>query len=69
MTDYLFAHPGFLCGMARALDLGDTLTEYNRSLSEEEADFIAMESDWMAVGDDIRNAIGALDAETETTSE
>jgi hypothetical protein len=45
------------------------LISYNRSLSEQEADFIAMESDWMAVGDDIRNAIGALDAETETTSE
>ena len=53
---FLFARPSFLEGWARVFDVGDTLTEYNRSLTPEQADYLAMRADWMAVGDDLRAA-------------
>ncbi len=52
----LFAEPSFLEGMARALDMGGTLNEYNRSLTGELADFYALLADWAAVGAAIRHA-------------
>ncbi len=60
MNDYselLFARPSFIGGMSRVLDLGATLTEYNRSKTENEADLKAIASDWRAVGVDIEHAI------------
>ena len=57
-TSILFARPSFIEGISRILDLGGTLSEYNRSPSGEEADFNALYSDWYAVGDDVRTAIG-----------
>ncbi|HEX9990764.1 MAG TPA: hypothetical protein VGE45_20090 [Chloroflexia bacterium] len=60
MSDYsaiLFAHPSFLSGLARALDIGGTLTEYNKSVSVHQADMLALRADWMAVGEDIRAAL------------
>ena len=56
-TEFLFARPSFLEGMARVLDLGGTLNEYNRSGSAEEADLRALGSDWNRVGDAIRGAM------------
>ena len=53
----LFAQPSFLEGLARSLDLGDTLTEYNRSESGHAADRRALRSDWDAIGRDMRNAM------------
>lgn len=50
MSDFLFALPSFLTGMGGAIDIGSTLTEYNVSLTPEEADYIALCSDWNAVG-------------------
>jgi len=63
MTDYLFARPDFLSGMARALDLGATLVLFNDSPTEQMADRLAMQSDWSAVGEDIREAIKRFEAE------
>lgn len=57
MTYYLYARPSFIEGMARVLDLGATLTDFNYSLTPEEADFAAIQSDWQTVGDDIRAAL------------
>lgn len=51
-TDFLFARPSFLEGMARVYDLGGTLQEYNNAPSAEEADAIALEMDAQAVGQD-----------------
>ena len=59
MSDLLFARPSFLEGMARILDMGGTLTEFNRSPDGEAADSLAIASDWYAVGQDLRNAIDA----------
>ena len=61
MIDYtsrLYARPSFIEGMARALDMGGTLNEYNASLSGEEADAIAIWSDWVAIGQDMYAVMG-----------
>lgn len=56
-TFRLFARPSFLEGLARLIDVGGTLNEYNRVISPEEADLLAIESDWEAVGEDLIAAI------------
>ncbi len=56
-TNLLYARPTFLSGVARVLDLGGTLNSYNRSVSPEVADRLALASDWFAVGQDLRRAI------------
>jgi len=56
-TDYLYARPSFIGGMAHCLDLGATLIEYNRFQSPEEADLCSIRSDWKAVASDLRTAI------------
>lgn len=55
----LFAHPAFLTGLARTLDIGATLSRhsYNEAASPAAADAAAMASDWATVGDGIRHAI------------
>jgi hypothetical protein len=53
----LFARPSFFEGMARILDVGATLQQYNVSATGREADIRALKNDWRAVGDDIKAAI------------
>lgn len=65
LSDFLFARPSFLEGAGRALDLGDTLTEYNRSFSGVQADWCALFSDWRMIGQDLKNVIQARRAEIE----
>ncbi len=57
LTFMLFARPSFLEGMARIVDLGGTLQVYNESKTAEEADAKALLSDWLSVGDDLRDSI------------
>lgn len=57
MSDYLFARPCWLHGIARLLDLGATFDEYNDSNTGQEADARAIYSDWLSVGKDIKSAI------------
>lgn len=56
-SSFLFADPSFLGGLSATLDLGSTLTMYNDSNSPQEADVRAIRSDWLAVGDDIFQAM------------
>lgn len=49
----LYAKPSFIEGIARLVDIGGTLNEYNCSCNEQEADYFAILSDWEAVGQDI----------------
>ena len=56
-ADFLFATPNFLRGMASALDLGGTMTVYNESCDEFEADARALRADWNQVGHDIYDAM------------
>lgn len=56
-STFLFARPSFWEGAGRAMDLGNTLSEYNFSATEEEADAIAFACDWRQVAEDIWRAI------------
>jgi hypothetical protein len=55
MSDSLFlcARPSFIEGMSRILDFGGALNEYNRSLTPEQADYLALYADWRLVGMDL----------------
>ena len=55
-SSFLFARPSFMEGVARILDFGNTLSQYNGSVNPNEADARAINSDWKSVGNDIREA-------------
>ena len=59
-TPFLFARPSFLEGCGRILDFGDTLTQFNTSLTPEQADAIALYLDWSTVGNDLWAAVRAV---------
>jgi hypothetical protein len=69
MSDYLFAQPSFLSGVARVFDLFGTFAEYNTSPSRPVADFVALANDWGAVGDDIGAAMEAVQDEPVASAE
>jgi len=56
-SNFLFARPSFIEGMARVMDLGATMQIYNDSKSGKEADLKAIMNDWIAVGKDIFNTV------------
>lgn len=56
-TALLFVIPSFWEGMARTLDIGGTMTEFNRSPNPRVADALAMRADWMSVGQDLWNVL------------
>ena len=58
-SDFLYARPSFLEGMARIADMGGTLNEYNAS---GDPDTVALMMDWLAVGHAMRQAIGDFEA-------
>ena len=60
----LFAEPSFVEGVARVIDLGATLQEYNYSNTEKEADAKALYRDWLTVGQDLWVAIEKHDNES-----
>jgi len=53
MSDFLFATPSFLSGMARVLDIGGVFDEYNQSPTPAYADSVAILNDFRAVGGDL----------------
>lgn len=56
-TARLFAKPSFLGGIARVLDIGATLNEYNTDPTPADADSEALKSDWAAVADEMYSAV------------
>jgi hypothetical protein len=68
LTYFLFARPSFWAGTAALFDFGNTLFVYNESLTTEQADYYAMKADWRAVGNDLRRAIKAAEADKEGVS-
>lgn len=56
-THNLYAHPSFLEGFSRNLDIMNTLSVYNSYDTNEDADTAAIRSDWNTVGSDLKNAI------------
>jgi hypothetical protein len=59
----LFAKPSFLGGLATALDLGGTLTEFNDGLTAEQADYLALKADVQVIADDMRQLVRTLNAQ------
>jgi len=62
-TGYLFSTPSFVKGIAKAIDLGDTLNNYNEASSSEEADKKAFKADADALMNDMKIAFGKLKKE------
>ena len=61
-TYFLFARPSFWGGTAALMDFGNTLFVYNESPTPRQADYFAIKSDWVAVGNHLRHAIRELEA-------
>jgi hypothetical protein len=61
-SDFLFARPSRLAGLARLLDFFGTFDDYNTSPSRPLADARAVYTDWVVTADDIRNAMAAVKA-------
>ena len=62
-SDFLFARPSLIGGIARLLDFGGTLKMYNESPSEELADSNAISQDWKVVGNSLRAALKEYQAQ------
>lgn len=56
-TDYLFARPSFLSGVASLFDFAWALNQYIEASTPEEADRIALAVDWGMIGQDLQQAI------------
>ncbi|MEH1777066.1 hypothetical protein [Nostoc sp.] len=57
LSSYLYARPSLIEGVARMVDFGNRLQVYNTSLSSEQADYLALLSDWVVVGNDLKKAM------------
>jgi hypothetical protein len=66
MSDFLFARPSFLEGVARNLDLFGVLNVYNYSENGEKADAKALLSDWAAIYRDLNNSYDGLKCQIES---
>ena len=55
-TDFLFTRPTFRSGMASCLNFEGKIL-YNTSQTPKEADELALMSDWLAVGLDMKKAL------------
>ena len=62
-NNYLYARPSFLEGLARIMDFGNTLNEYNTFPRGEDSDCAALSTDWTMVGQDINRAMGQFERE------
>jgi hypothetical protein len=63
-TDFLFAQPSYLSGMARLIDLTGLFDTYNGSQDENHADMFAMFADWRMTGQDIGQAMEIIEQES-----
>lgn len=61
-SGYLVSRSTFITGMGQILDTAGSYQKYNSSDSEQEADSKATLLDWIAVGDDIKAALGSFEA-------
>ena len=59
----LFSQPTFLTGVGRIFDFGQGMTQYNYSPTPEDADSLAIWSDWLAVGGDIHWALESFETQ------
>ena len=59
-STFLFARASIAEGIARSMDIGGTLQEYNVSPNEREADMRALSADFQAISEDLRRAIAEI---------
>lgn len=59
-SDFLFAQPGFLFGLARLFDFSGAFDQYNISRTETEADVRATFADWHLTGADLCYALDTV---------
>jgi len=64
--DFLFSDMSFIIGMGSAFNIPGNYYQFNWSDSDEEADIIAISSDWKAVGNYIRKAINQNNKNNES---
>lgn len=68
-TSFLYAQPSVLSGIARIIDLWGAMTDYNYSLTPEQADALAFLADDSALtrdtGEAVRQVLGESMAEAE----
>ena len=58
MYTYRRPRPSFWEGVARIFDFGDVLSQYNPGRTPAERDYLALRSDWEAVGEDLATEAG-----------
>lgn len=68
-TTFLFARPTAIEGVARVVDIGGFLTEFNESRNDDQADSIAIRMDWKAVGAYLRHAMSVAEQEFQEQGE
>ena len=61
-SDFLVATPSLITGAARLLDFYGLFDRYNSSLSESEADYRALLSDWCVVGQELQSAFRVFES-------
>lgn len=59
------SRPSFVEGMSRLLDFGNTLSEYNTSLTPAQADFLAISADWRFIGYDCASILAKMSQDIE----
>jgi len=59
----LFTEPSFVEGMAHVVDIGGNFAKYNESKTPSEADYKAIQLDWLCVGDDLVSAVNIVKKE------
>ncbi|MBA2442384.1 MAG: hypothetical protein H0V53_08270 [Rubrobacter sp.] len=67
-SDFSFAMPGFLSGIASVLDISGNLRWYDYGGDGAEADFKALYSDYRIVGQDIEEAMRTYERQYTETS-
>jgi hypothetical protein len=60
-STFLFAKPDWYEGVARLVDFANAMTEYNTTATPGGADTRALAQDWLAVGDELRQALAYAD--------
>jgi hypothetical protein len=68
-SDFLFATPSTLSGMARTLDLGAQFDSYNENPTGEIADLKALFVDWRVVGETLAAVLKRTSDEAEESRE
>ena len=56
ISSFFFACPSFIEGIARIFDFGNTLQEYNTTLTPQQADVLALQADMNVVAGDMWQA-------------